>query len=92
MCIRDRLYGLQNVLKDSGFAFKLDSYYAEIISVTKEVLSESGGSEIPAHMDKVQLYYTLPIFILQNTICTESKSNQRYSELKLIGEGSYAKV
>lgn len=88
----DMLYGLQNVLKDSGFAFKLDSYYAEIISVTKEVLSESGGSEIPAHMDKVQLYYTLPIFILQNTICTESKSNQRYSELKLIGEGSYAKV
>lgn len=84
--------GLQRALKNTSFSFKLDKYYQEILSKCNKFLSQSGGSTIPPGMDKVELYYTIPIFVTQNTISIVNSESNKAFELKLIGEGSYAKV
>ncbi|MDO0826009.1 protein kinase family protein [Desulfosporosinus nitroreducens] len=84
--------GLQRTLKNSKFAFNFDPYYADLIKKSQGFLSSSGGSVIPEHMDKVELYYTMPIFIMQNSVIVDSVSDKKTYELKFIGEGSYADV
>lgn len=86
--------GMQRTLKNTAFAFELDSYYEQIVTLSEQFLSASGGSEIPPHTEKVQLYYTMPIFINKNSIELGNDENQchNFADLKLIGEGSYAKV
>lgn len=84
--------GLQRTLKNSLSAFNFDPYYADLIKKSQGFLSNSGGSVIPEHMDKVELYYTVPIFIMQNSVTVDSVSHKKTYELKFIGEGSYADV
>ncbi len=84
--------GLQRTLKNNKLAFAFDPYYADLIDKSQGFLSRSGGSVIPEHMHKVELYYTLPIFIIQNSVTVDSLSNRKTFELKFIGEGSYADV
>lgn len=84
--------GLQRVLKNTIFAFNLDEYYQGVIEMCNTFLSASGGSVLPPGMNKVDLYYTIPIFILQNTITISNHELNKTVELKLIGEGSYAQV
>ncbi|WP_446810103.1 protein kinase family protein [Methylomonas sp. 2BW1-5-20] len=81
---------LERSLKKSEFAFAIDEYYREKLSFCKTFLSKSGGSAIPPNTEKMELYYTIPIFYLQNSIVIENQKN--ISDLKLIGEGSYAQV
>ncbi|MDR3599549.1 MAG: protein kinase family protein [Desulfosporosinus sp.] len=83
---------LQRTLKNSLSAFNFDPYYADLIKKSQGFLSSSGGSVIPEHMDKVELYYTVPIFIMQNSVTVDSVSHKKTYELKFIGEGSYADV
>lgn len=73
---------------DTPYSF--DPYYKKIITRCNEFLSSSGGSTIPPKMDKIELYYKIPIFQLKNTITTNSATFPY--ELNLIGEGSYALV
>lgn len=84
--------GLQRTLKNSQYAFVIDKYYTELIAKCNEFLSSSGGSVLPAHMEKVDLYYTIPIFVSQNIITVGNTPESKSFELKLIGEGSYANV
>lgn len=84
--------GLQRTLKNSKFAFAFHPYYADLIEKSQGFLSKSGGSVIPEHMEKVELYYTLPIFIMKNSVTVDSLSGKENFELKFIGEGSYADV
>lgn len=87
------LRGLQRTLNDSGYAFELDPYYENIVTKSEEFLSESGGSQLPANMEKIVLYYTLPIIHKLDAISLENEhEKQRYANLKFIAEGSYAKV
>lgn len=51
-----------------------------------------GGSTIPSFMDQVVIYYSIPIFIKKDSVKIESDITHNYYNLKLIGEGSYAKV
>lgn len=81
---------LERSLKNSDYSFSVDEYYKNKLSHCKTFLSNSGGSSIPPNTDKVELYYTIPIFIPKTTIIIENQSN--ISDLKLIGEGSYAQV
>lgn len=81
---------LEQSLKKSEFAFAIDEYYREKLSFCKTFLSKSGGSAIPPNTEKMELYYTIPIFSTQNSIIIENQKN--ISDLKLIGEGSYAQV
>ena len=89
----ETIQGLYRVLNGSEYAFDIDSYYSPIIEQSLSFLSKSGGSEIPAYMDKVEIYYAIPIFVHSNLINTSiSQNDKRYFVLKAIGEGSYAKV
>ncbi len=84
--------GLQRALKNTEFAFEFDKYYQKIIEKCNKFLSGSGGSAIPPGMDKVELYYTIPIFVQQNTINIKNMESNKTFELNLIGKGSYAHV
>ncbi len=86
----DIIFSLNRSLNSSGFSFDIDHYYKELFNRCKSFLSKSGGSSIPPYMDKIELYYTIPIFIPSDSI--ELKDQGGFSKLRLIGEGSYAQV
>lgn len=89
----ETLTGLQRMLKSTLYAFNIVEYYQEIVTQSLNFLSKSGGSSIPAHMDKVEIYYIQPILVQPQTIKLKSFENkQQYANLRLIGEGSYAQV
>ena len=81
---------LERSLKKSEYAFVIGDYYREKLSFCKTFLSKSGGSSIPPGTEKMELYYTVPIFTSQNSIVIEGQKSA--VDLSLIGEGSYAKV
>ncbi len=81
---------LERSLKNSEYSFNIDEYYINTFSLCKKFLSRSGGSSIPPNTEKIDLYYTIPIFSSKTTVIIENQNN--ISDLKLIGEGSYAKV
>lgn len=83
---------LQSALKKTEWAFSINEYYDNLIKQCRDFLSNSGGSRIPPHMDKIELYYLEPIFHLTESITVNSESHNYVSNLKAIGEGSYAKV
>lgn len=84
--------GLYNTLKNSKYAFDIDNYYYELIKKCRNFLSSSGGSELPANMQKIDLYYIQPIFKKSQSISVKNTSINRVYDLKQIGEGSYANV
>lgn len=84
--------GLYNALKNTKYAFDIDNYYFEIINNCRDFLSSSGGSELPPHMNKVELYYTLPIFMPSMRVNVESPQSNLSISLKQIDVGSYANV
>lgn len=84
--------GLQRALVDSEYMFEIDEYYNQILDKTDNFLSESNGSIIPAHMEKIELYYTIPLFLPLNNLKKVSLYETQTIELKMIGEGSYAHV
>lgn len=55
-------------------------------------LSEYNGSVIPAQMEKIELYYTIPLFLPLNNLKKISLYETENIELKMIGEGSYVHV
>ncbi len=84
--------GLFNALKSTKYAFEIDDYYFDLIKKSRDFLSSSGGSLLPANMPKVELYYTIPIFKSVSTITVNNTTNGFAYALKLIGSGSYANV
>lgn len=84
--------GLYNTLKSTKYAFEIDNYYLELIKTCRDFLSSSGGTVLPPNMGKVELYYTLPIFLPSESVTVASPESNFSSSLKLIGVGSYANV
>jgi serine/threonine-protein kinase len=82
---------LQKGLEKSRYSLEIDAYYQELINKCSIFLQKTGGSTIPPNMEKVELYYTIPIFKLIDVIEKEEPNLKAYP-LKLIGEGSYARV
>ena len=83
---------LQNSLKKTEWAFTIDEYYDALIKRCRDFLSNSGGSTIPPHMDKIILCYVEPIFHLTESVIITSGSTADRANLKSIGQGSYANV
>lgn len=88
----DTIRGLERALKNTEYSFKLDEYYDKIVKEVSSFLSNSGGSVIPENMDKIDLYYVIPLFIPVETININYPQDNRISSKLLIGEGSYAFV
>lgn len=81
---------LERSLKNSDFAFSIEDYHRDRFAFCKKFLSRSGGSSIPPYTEKLELYYTIPIFSSQDSIKIENKIE--IADLKPIGSGSYANV
>lgn len=87
------LRGLERVLKTTNDAFSIDPYYEQIIKKSMEFLVKSGGSPIPPHMDKIEIYYTDPILRKKDAVeLSKISTEQQYANLQQIGYGSYATV
>ncbi|WP_277373343.1 protein kinase family protein [Pseudomonas sp. AA-38] len=81
---------LERSLKNSEHAFYVEEYYRDRLAFCKGFLNKSGGSAIPPYTEKLELYYTIPIFFSQSSIKIENKNNT--ADLKALGSGSYANV
>ena len=88
----DIALSMQRTLKNSEYAIEIVDYYKEVFRKSEEFLSNSRGSQIPPNMEKIEIYYRMPILLPVNTIKIGSGLSEKNIELKLIGEGSYAKV
>lgn len=83
---------LERSLQNTRYSFKIDDYYDGIIRNCEGFLKEYLGSEIPQGMERIGIFYTIPIFVPRDTLQIENISSTITSELKHIGEGSYANV
>lgn len=83
---------LVNRLLNTEYSLKIDDYYANLINQCKSFLCSSGGSKIPPHSNKIELYYKIPIFLKSAVIEKISINFKEKNVLRLIGEGSYARV
>lgn len=90
--IIDVSLNLEKKLKDTKYSFRIENNYKEIFIRVRSFLKQSGGSEIPIGVDKIELYYTIPIFLLSNTININRGKEKFPYPLQKIGEGSYANV
>lgn len=79
-------------LKNTKYSFEIEEYYNQLIYNCRNFLCNTGGSSLPPNMAKIQLYYTIPIFLTNNTITIDSPDHSYYSSLKPVGSGSYADV
>lgn len=86
------IFSLVSSLKETPLAFQIDPYYLDLLTRCLDFLSSSGGSSLPPNMAKVELYYTLPIFLPLSSITISHKQQDFTFDLKLIGSGSYANV
>ena len=86
------IFSLVSSLKETPLAFQIDPYYLDLLTRCRDFLSSSGGSSLPPNMAKVELYYTLPIFLPLSSITISHKQQDFTFDLKLIGNGSYANV
>lgn len=84
--------GLYRSLKGSKDAFEIDGYYLQLLTSCQSFLRKSGGSVLPENMEKVHLYYTVPIFTSALSQKVVRKNSEHNYALKLIGEGSYALI
>lgn len=82
---------LEKQLKETNFAFEIVSDYNQTFDACLKFLKSSGGSELPIGMNAITLYYEIPIFTSTDGI-ELSVNPSKPANLKLIGEGSYAKV
>lgn len=87
----DCIETVQRKLCNSEYAFDIEPYYNDLIKRCSSFLKKSGGSTIPAHMEKIELYYSIPVFRKRDRIEVKRSAVQLYN-LKLLGEGSYANV
>ena len=83
---------MKYVLKGTGNDFKLNEKYVELINMSEKFLQESGGSLIPDNLIHITLIEYEPIFEFDNTIKVKNIKDTLSYSIKLIGEGSYAKV
>ncbi len=86
----ETIESLERSLKNSEYAFYIEEYHRERFAFCKNFLSKSGGSAIPPYTEKLELYYTIPIFIPQSSIKIENQVNT--ADLNPLGSGSYANV
>ena len=88
----EMIFGLVSSLKETPLAFQIAPYYLDLLTRCRDFLSSRGGSSLPPNMAKVELYYTLPIFLPLSSITISHKQQDFTFDLKLIGSGSYANV
>ncbi|MEQ6389235.1 protein kinase family protein [Bacillaceae bacterium S4-13-58] len=87
------------IVEDTIYAFKksetpieINEPYFQALQACKGFLLESGGSPIPVDFEKVDIIEYAPIFSISSSLEIKNSEKVTKASLKLIGEGSYAKV
>lgn len=83
---------LQSELKNTGFSFRVDDYYDVIFTNCSRWLSNSGGSLIPPHTEKVTLYYLKPIFMVADELPPYQELHELGEQVELLGRGGFGEV
>ena len=79
-------------LKDTMYSFDLNEDYKKFLNECTKFLSLSGGSPIPADLNRIRIIDYEPIFFLRRSIKVNRNSEDKRFNIKLIGSGSYAQV
>lgn len=77
-------------LKKTDCPIQIDEYYIDLFQKCGNFLSYSGGSEVPPNMQKINIYYKIPIYLLSHNLQIKSASESYQVTLKHFDEGSYA--
>ncbi len=85
----EKIEDLIKKLSKTQYPISLVCYCKNIIDKSKKFVVKSGGNTIPIDFKPIQIEEFNPIFILSDSV---ELSSNRYTKLKQIGEGSYAKV
>lgn len=84
---------LFNRLKETDLSFEIDEDYYEYILKCKDFLQQYRGSYIPADMQPIELYETIPIFTMDNKIIKITNVKTAFNAQKILLDiGSYAIV
>lgn len=83
---------MEYILKTTSLSFVLEESYVSMLGFCKGFLQESNGSEIPEDLPDFHIIEYAPIFFMSQTVSIPNVCKDINAELKLIGEGSYAKV
>ncbi|WP_419763678.1 MAG: protein kinase family protein [Arcobacter sp.] len=84
----NEINNLLNELENYKYSYTMKEYYKNTLNTCSTFLSPSGGSQIPEDFEQIKIIESKPIFELTTSI----NVNMNNFKLKLIGEGSYAKV
>lgn len=79
-------------LKDTIYSFDLNEDYKKFLNDCTKFLSLSGGSTIPADLNRIRIIDYEPIFFLRKSIKVSRNSEDKRFNIQLIGTGSYAQV
>lgn len=88
----DIIFELNNNLIGTTYSFDINEYYKNVLLDCQSFIRSSRGSYIPENHPKITINYVEPIFILNKFLRIKNAGSMINVELKLIGEGSYAKV
>ncbi|MEU6303362.1 protein kinase family protein [Streptomyces chartreusis] len=91
LALAKEVKNLLQSLKHAGVQVHLAEAYVAAIENCQSWLVRSGGSTVPDDFEQVEIIRYEPVFSRPDTEIKLKKSGQR-TQLRLIGEGSYAKV
>ncbi|CZQ82290.1 protein kinase family protein [Trichococcus collinsii] len=81
-----------DIFTKTGMDIRINPNYLAVLRDCKKFLQHSSGSAIPSDFNKVEIIEYEPIYSHVDTTEVKHKDNITKYPLKLIGEGSYAKV
>ncbi|MEU4172794.1 protein kinase family protein [Streptomyces sp. NPDC026665] len=91
LALAKEVNSLLQSLNHAGIQVNLAEAYVAAIESCQSWLVRSGGSTVPDSFEQIEIIKYEPVFSRPNTEIKLKKSEQR-TQLRLIGEGSYAKV
>jgi serine/threonine-protein kinase len=88
-----KIDSLRSKLKSSEYAFRYSKdEYDDFVRRTRRFVVKSGGSTIPEGFEPVEIEDLNPVFELVSGVAISNENKTIYASMKLVGEGSYAKV
>ncbi|MBO4644753.1 MAG: protein kinase [Alphaproteobacteria bacterium] len=83
---------LKGATINTEYDFDIEKYYSDLLEKCMTFLSDLGGSSIPPHMDKIDIFYKDKIFIKKDCVCIDRPALSQNFQIQQIGSGSYATV
>lgn len=90
----DSLFKLREVLEETRFAFDVSSAYAGLFDEIRPQLNYTNGSSVnnTSMIESFLVPYETPLIVLKSKLCIVRKDVEFFSDMSLIGSGSFANV